>query len=139
MRVDANKIIALGDVDLLVQTAQDLGTSIARQLSTNQVRNIFGEVRRIEALWPPFREEWSDEDRKNAQDAYRRAVLLRPKLAYQARKERGQGIEMLQAALEPCLEVIQSAQSDKDRKLYFDHFVDFFEAILAYHKAAGGN
>ena len=47
-RVDAHKIIAEGDIDSLVDSAKQIGQEIARQLTTSQIRNIFGEVRRIE-------------------------------------------------------------------------------------------
>jgi len=127
MDVDARKIIAEGDVTALVDSAQQIGKDVARQLTTTQIRNIFGEVRRIEMNWT-----------QNAQEAYRSTVLLRPKLAYQARKERGRGVEELQKVLDPCIEIIQNASNEEERETYFRRFVDFFEAILAYHKAEGG-
>jgi CRISPR type III-A-associated protein Csm2 len=44
-------------------------------------------------------------------------------------------VEILDAALEPVIR-----ETDKNRRYtYFRHFVEFFEAILAYHKAYGGN
>lgn len=131
MQVDARKIIADGDVDLLVNTAQQVGEAVARQLTTSQIRNIFGEVRRIEMNW---RADQPTDD----ETAYRQVVLLQPKLAYQAKRERGRGVEELQGVLSPCIDVIRKARKD-ERRLYFQRFVDFFEAILAYHKAAGGN
>jgi CRISPR-associated protein Csm2 len=81
----------------------------------------------------------SSDDMEKADSAYRRAVLLRPKLAYQARKERGRGVEELKEVLDPCLEQLQKANDPETRRRYFERFVDFFEAILAYHKSAGGN
>ncbi len=129
-KVDAPKIISQGDIEVLVDTAKKIGEEIAKQLTTSQIRNIFGEVRRIEMNWR------SEED---AQDAYRKVVLLQPKLAYQARRERGRGVELLKDVLDPCIEEIRKARTTDERKRYFDRFVDFFEAILAYHKAYGGN
>jgi CRISPR-associated protein Csm2 len=127
---DARKIITQGDVEELVNTAKTVGGSLARQLTTSQIRNIFGEVRRIEMDWPPTKQD--------ADDAFRRVVLLQPKLAYQAKRERGRGVEELQQVLDPCIEEIRKAPKEQ-RRVYFQRFVDFFEAILAYHKAAGGN
>ena len=129
-KLDAKKIIQQGDVETLVDTAKATGTALARQLTTSQIRNIFGEVRRIEMDWSPTKVD--------ADDAFRRVVLLQPKLAYQAKRERGRGVEELQQVLEPCIEEIRKAPKEQ-RRLYFQRFVDFFEAILAYHKAAGGN
>ena len=132
MKVDSSSIIAEGDVSLLVDTAKDVGSSLARQLTTSQIRNIFGEVRRIQMNWP------AGATKEKADAAFRGVVLLQPKLAYQAKRERGGGVEELKLALNPCIDEIRKAPEDK-RHLYFTRFVDFFEAILAYHKAAGGN
>ncbi len=129
-RQDARQIIVQGDVNALVDTAKSVGERLARPLTTSQIRNIFGEVRRIEMDWPPTRTD--------ADEPFRRVVLLQPKLAYQARRERGRGVEELQLVLDPCLEEIRHAPKEA-RRMYFQRFVDFFEAILAYHKAAGGN
>lgn len=134
MKVDSQRIISEGDVSLLVDTAKEVGNSLARQLTTSQIRNIFGEVRRIQMSWPPD----AANDKVKANEAFRSVVLLQPKLAYQARRERGRGVEELQMVLDPCIEEIRRAPEDR-RRLYFTRFVDFFEAILAYHKAAGGN
>ncbi len=129
-RMDAQRIIAQGNVEVLVDTAKSIGERLAKPLTTSQIRNIFGEVRRIEMDWPPTKGD--------AGDAFRRVVLLQPKLAYQAKRERGRGVEELQQVLDPCIDEIRKARPE-DRRLYFQRFVDFFEAILAYHKAAGGN
>jgi len=140
-------IVQHGDVAKLVATAQTVGNDLARQLTTSQIRNIFGEVRQIEMTWPDWWmekpvEQLTEEEkakRQRAEQSYRRAVLLRPKLAYQARAERGRGVQELQRVLDPCLELVQNATTFPTRRLYFQRFVDFFEAILAYHKSAGGN
>lgn len=134
MKVDSQRIISDGDVDILVDTAKEVGNSLARQLTTSQIRNIFGEVRRIQMDWPPD----AAKDKEKANEAFRSVVLLQPKLAYQAKRERGRGVEELQTVLDPCIDEIRKAPVEL-RQLYFTRFVDFFEAILAYHKAAGGN
>lgn len=131
MKVDARAIIVEGNVDQLVDTAKQFGEANARQLTTSQIRNIFGEVRRIEM-------NWQQDVGEEAIKAFRQTVLLQPKLAYQARRERGKGVEELEQILTPCIEEIRKAPEAKRRE-YFGRFVDFFEAILAYHRAAGGN
>jgi CRISPR-associated protein Csm2 len=114
MKIEANRIIAKGEVEILVDTAKQIGQELARQLTTSQIRNIFGEVRRIEMNW---RAETEDD----AKEAYRKVVLLQPKMAYQARRERGRGVEMLQEVLDPCIEEIRKAPEGK-RKEYFTRF-----------------
>jgi CRISPR-associated protein Csm2 len=123
----------------LVEWADQLGQSLKSQgLSTAQIRALFGEVRQIQA-------EWSIEGRRD--HARRRLVLLKPKMAYRARKERGRAVEELVKVLDPALDLVVEAPprtEDKPRGAgnnqddNFQRFVDFFEAILAYHKAHGG-
>lgn len=119
-------IIAEDKPEDLVKLAEQVGQRIARQVTTNQIRNVFGTVRRIEMNW-----------REKPQDSYRQTVLLRPKLSYAAARERGQGIKDLEKVLGPAIEAIGEGTVEQ-RKERFDRFVQFFEAILAYHKAFGG-
>ena len=56
-------------------------------------------------------------------------VMLKPKLAYAAARNRE--VTDLKDALTQAID-----QVDDEKK--FKNFVDFFEATLAYHKAAGG-
>lgn len=128
---DANR------VDLLVQHANEIGRQLVGypkkedRLSTSQIRSLFGEVRQIEAQW-----SMGGDNRKKA---YRRMVLLKPKMAYRAKKERKQGVQDLVEILDSALGPVIRETDETRRYVYFSHFVEFFEAILAYHKAAGGN
>lgn len=122
------RIIAQGEPEILVKWAEDIGRAIARQVTTNQLRNVFGTARQIQLRWPT-----------DAQSAYRDAVLLRPKLGYLARRERGRGMEDLQRILVPALEVMSQGKDLTEQQVRFNRFVDFVEAIVAYHKAYGGN
>jgi CRISPR-associated protein Csm2 len=128
---DLHSIIVDGNAEATVQQAQALGKDLARQLTTNQIRNIFGTVRRIEMNWPEKLE--NDIDRQRAAKAQRELLLLKPKMAYQAKRERGKGVQTLVDVLTGAIDLV-----GKDRTR-FQYFVDFFEAILAYHKAEGGN
>ncbi len=124
-------------VDLLVHHANEIGRQLVDypkkedRLSTSQIRSLFGEVRQIEAQW-----SMGGDNRKKA---YRRMVLLKPKMAYRAKKERKQGVQDLVEILDSALEPVIRETDETRRYVYFSHFVEFFEAILAYHKAAGGN
>ena len=122
------RIIAQGDPEELVKWASDIGEAIARQVTSSQIRNIFGTARQIQMRWPNYPEA-----------AYRDAVLLRPKLGYFAKRERGRGMADLERILSPALEEMSRAKDRAERQKRFNHFVDFFEAIVAYHKAFGGN
>ncbi|GAB4434032.1 MAG: type III-A CRISPR-associated protein Csm2 [Anaerolineae bacterium] len=122
-QTDLQKIIQTDEgTELLVREADKLGSDLARQLTTNQIRAIFGEVRRIEGDWK------IDPKRAN-----KNLILLKPKMAYRAKRERGRGVQDLVAVLDPAIDLVQGKEEN------FTRFVEFFEAILAYHKAYGGS
>ena len=126
--------------ETLVTWADTLGRSLKDQdLTTSQIRALFGEVRQIQA-------EWSTGGRRD--HALRRLILLKPKMAYRARKERGRAVEGLVRVLDPALDLVIKAPRRPDGQApgtgnnqddNFQRFVEFFEAILAYHKAHGGS
>ena len=109
-------------VDFARQTADRL---VKNNLTRAQIRNIFTEVRKIEALW----ESKPDEAR-------RRLNMLKPKLDYQTARSRP--VEGLRDVLNKAIESVEGAPDDIERNKRFQRFVDLFEAILAYHRALGG-
>lgn len=121
------ELIANDKPDQLVSQAEQIGQRLARQITTSQIRNIFGTVRQIEMNW-----------RGKPEDSYRQAVLLKPKIGYAAARERGQGMKDLEAVLVPGLDAMMEGKKE-ERYDRFKRFVQFFEAILAYHKKYGGN
>ncbi len=119
------KIIIEGDPKTLVDCAREIGIGLVNEgLNAAQIRNIFGVVRQIQFAWP------YDADETTTYQAYRRLQLLKPKLEYTA--ARNKQVIPLKKILIPA---IDDVEADRER---FQNFVDFFEAILAYHKAAGG-
>lgn len=118
---------------LLIETAEELGKTLASKevnLGTAQIRALFGEVRLIQAQWSISNQ---------AVYAQRRMILLKPKMAYRVRRERGQGVKILVSFLNPALDQVILEKDPKKQQEKFDRFVEFFEAILAYHKSYGGN
>ena len=102
--------------EALVKAAEDLGKRLERQqLKTAQIRKVYGAVKKI---------QMSDEFHRND------LIMLKPKLAYAAARNRA--VADLKDAL---TQAIDKVGEDPHR---FKNFVDFFEATLAYHKAAGG-
>lgn len=109
------KAIQNGGRDL-VDAAKELGKYLNEgKLTTSQIRNIYGMVKRMEHRF----------------DAHE-FVLLKPKLAYTARRARSEGAEVLETVLSWAIDEVGTDEAK------FARFVDFFEAILAYHVAAGG-
>lgn len=125
----------VGDPDgaqSMVTTAEQLGRNLKQMnLSTSQIRSLFGEVRQIQALWGM--------DYESKRLANRRLFLLKPKMAYRARKATGNSVQELVNVLDPALDIVLKEPDEKKRGDNFQRFVEFFEAILAYHKASGGN
>ena len=116
----------------LVSEARALAKQAARDLKASQVRKIFTEVRKIEALW---------EQREKRQAALRRLIMLKPKLAYQEKRQESKNtspLKPLSAALTAAIDVVANEQNADKQDEYFRNFVDFFEAVLAYHKYFGG-
>ena len=101
----------------LVEQAEKLGYIFkALHLTTNQIRNVFGTVRQIEMSWTL---KDTEEERR---EAMRRLLLLKPRLAYQSKREKAV------AGLE---KVLSTAIDHVDSRGDFQRLVDFFEAILA--------
>lgn len=105
----------------LVKDSAKLGTYLRSQrLETNQVRKFLDAVNRIKADLT---------EKVNFKEIEAEVVLLKPKLAYAAARQR---------SAKPLSDVM-SAAIDKVHSLEdFHRLVQFIESIIAYHKAAGG-
>ncbi len=135
---ELRQIIVEGDPVRLVEVAERVGRELAQPegkrahpdaLATSQIRSIFGKVRELDMQ---LRAAAAAEHDQLDDGIYRELHLLRPKLAYQAERAPGNGVRHLQQVLEPAIRLVERSRAR------FQRFVDFFEAILAYHKAYGG-
>lgn len=125
----ANEIVSKSSKILKKETMEDINTFISlsekfgemcahylgKGISTSQIRGIFNMVKRL-----PDDFEASKKDLN----------LLRPKLAYQ--KGRFEVLEPLTIVL---IELIKKVNDNKT----LEGFKEFFEAVIAYHKASGGD
>lgn len=119
------KIITQDEPKLLVDEAGQAGKQLAaNKLTKNQIRNIFGTVRQIQLNWAP---SLSAEDERAR---VRELLLLKPKLAYQAARERR--VKPLADVLDVAIDQVQG------KRERFLRLVELFEAILAYHTKYGG-
>ncbi len=111
----------------LIRFAEAKASDLVRKLKRTQIRNIFTEARQIEALW----------EKGNSNElALRRLSMLKPKLAYQAKRH--QPVEELKKVLDEAIDEIFKAEGDEQRYQKFKRFMELFEAILAFHRAKGG-
>lgn len=98
--------------------AFNLGEELAKnKLETSQIRNIFGEVRRMEMK----------------QYNHVHMLLLKPRLAYAAARKGTKGVQRLRTEIELAMDVVIS-QPEANLEFAFRNFAAFFESILAYHK-----
>lgn len=123
--IDVKAIIVQGNTELLVTKAEAIGKDLVNNgLTKAQIRNIFGSVRQIELSWSRRSTE-----PKEADEAMRQLLLIKPRLAYQAKRE--PSVEELKNILTPAIDLVKGNREN------FQRFVDFFEAIVAYHTASG--
>jgi len=89
-------------------------------LSTSQIRNVYGEVMRLKMKG------------LNANEL----VLLKPRLAYSTERKGTDGSRKFREVIEKALDKVIFTK-EKQNEL-FQNFANFFEAILAYHRSFGG-
>ena len=117
---------------VLISRAEAIGSRLAREITTSQIRNIFGTVRMIEQDVKML----TDDELLPIQ-VQRSLQMLRPKLAYQY--GRAQGDNTKKAAMGALTTILSDAISLVGSSVpNFRNFMDFFEAILAYHRRFGG-
>ncbi len=119
---DVRAIVREGDYHTLVAVAEEVGEKLKR-LSTSQLRNVFGEVRRLQRRY----------------DA-NRLLMLRPRLAYMAARvsQKKEGKLLRDVLTKAIDEVFEGNADEQEQRRRFRRLVDFFEAIVAYHRAKGG-
>lgn len=108
----------------MVEFAENLAKEIVRDVSTSQIRNAYGTVKKLE-----MQSSFNDK-------ALRELLLLKPKLAYargRADGKKRETFKKLEDALSSAIDAVDLQQPET-----FKRFCNFFEAILAYHKANGG-
>jgi CRISPR-associated protein Csm2 len=124
------KDILDGDTKLLVEKAREIAKDELlkgkNEVSTSQIRNIYGTVKKLEM-------RSRNEEGVVSEEVIGELMLLKPKLAYVAgRHKRVEGLQCLRDVLCEAIDCVY------DRPQRFDMFCKFFEAILAYHRAEGG-
>ncbi len=102
----------------MVKDAEKLGNYLKEnKVTTSQIRNAYGNMKKLEMSG------WNNRTR-------REVLLLKPRLAYAAGRH-GNGLTQLKKVMDSAIDAVSDEAS-------FQRFCQFFEAIVAYHKAAGG-
>jgi CRISPR-associated protein Csm2 len=102
-----------------IEYCKDFGTYLFKpgELSTSQIRMVYGELKRIQM--------------KGFDKEQTSFLLLRPKMAYADKRNEKGGLKELKKVFDKAYQYVEQTT-------HFDNFMNFMEATLAYHKAAGG-
>lgn len=106
------------DRDMIVFTEKAGQMMKSKNLSTSQIRNVYGEIKRIQVA--------GYEKEKTS------FYLLKPKMAYAlGRDDKNLGLKLFKKIFDKCFDYV------KDEKTY-KNFCNLIEALIAYHKSFGG-
>lgn len=105
-----------------IEWADSFGMNIAQSVSTSQIRNIYGTVKKLEMA-----SELNEPE----------LLLLKPRISYAT--QRNKSLRDLSKQLTSAIDaVVDTGVSAKQKEVRFRRFCQGFEAILAYHRAHGG-
>jgi CRISPR-associated protein Csm2 len=96
----------------------------AENVSTSQIRQIFTKLKSIEA--------------KGYSGQEVEFLMLKPMIAYTAGRHKLERLNKLKKVVTAGIDAVTEADKEK-QKDHFNNFCRFFEAILAYHRAHGGD
>jgi CRISPR-associated protein Csm2 len=106
-----------------IRFAEEFGKFLKdNQLTTSQIRNVFGELKRIQMR--------GFEKEKTA------FLLLKPKMAYAVARHQKYGLTQLTQVFNKAFDQVNI--DSEQGKTHFQNLIDMMESILAYHKAFGG-
>ena len=106
-----------------ISFAESMGRVLKEDgLTTSQIRNVFGEMRKIQMNG--FEKEKSN------------FLLLRAKLAYATKRQQARGMDKFYELFCVAYDAVDTS-SDKASG-QFDKLLQVMEAVLAYHKFHGG-
>lgn len=117
--------IKTGITDISIEFANEYGKSLyENKLTNSQIRIVFGELRRIQMI--------------GYTDSKTDFLLLKPKMAYAAKrhKDKGTGVLSFYEFFSVCYIAVISSIEEGEQ--YFKNFMQLTEAVLAYHKFHGG-
>ena len=122
---DVKRWIQKGPDKNLVKQAEKFGFNLKTGgLTTSQIRQVFTKLKGIEA--------------KGYLGKKIDFLMLKPLMAYAASRHRDKGLQDMKQKVSIGIDEVVSANDDTEALKRFKNFCRFFEAVLAYHKAAGG-
>ncbi len=113
------------DAKDLVGRADQIGGELSQKMTTSKIRTFLDEVNRIDAEIKGKEEDFDSS----------RVTMLKPQLAYAAGREKGDERRVLTEFAELFFAAIGKVEDAKD----FKRFMDFTQAVVAYHRFHGGS
>lgn len=110
----------------LIEKADEFGQKLKEQeLTTSQIRQVFTKMKNIES-------KGLDQTRLGD------FLMLKPFISYAAgRQDKCMGLQKLKGLVCDGIDCVADAKGEALQS-HFRNFVKLFEAVLAYHRAAGG-
>lgn len=113
-----------------INFADSFGKYIAKNNLTNsQIRNFFGELRRIQLLG--YIDLTTQKSQKTA------FLMVKPKLAYAVQRHNNKGLRYFFEFFKIASDAVDKS-NDQEGAKHFDNLMRLLEAILAYHRFHGG-
>jgi CRISPR-associated protein Csm2 len=145
---DGNEIqgwITEGFVPETVYFTEFFGYQVAEEgLTTSQIRNLYHEVKKIQMSGATDLARLEQERRgennptKVKFSAQNSLLMLSPRLSYAAARSNKEGGKLLKRVLIAGLNAVMETDDLEKKIERFNNFSDLFEAVLCYHKTAGG-
>ncbi|GIW48393.1 MAG: hypothetical protein KatS3mg078_2270 [Deltaproteobacteria bacterium] len=135
---DENRIIKTIREDALtprnlVECAKELGELLVKRgLKSAKLRRIYDPVTTLKVKLRSILAKDESERAKELENIRASLLFLKPKLKSESRREKR--VEPLANALEAYIDRIIDSNDIKD----YENFVNFFEAVVGYHKGLGG-
>jgi len=109
-------ILKKSDIKRFIDLSEEFGKNCKnKKITTSKIRSIFDSVKKL----------------KSYDESKNELYMLLPKLAYAKGKDTKHTLDEFQEVMDKLIRKIDSEQELKN-------FKDFFEAVIAYHRAEGG-
>ncbi|MBC2713383.1 MAG: type III-A CRISPR-associated protein Csm2 [Desulfosarcina sp.] len=124
-RNDVYRWMEKGPIPEILPQLEEFGNQIKNGgLTTSQIRQVFSKMKAIEA--------------KGFEGQRAAFLMIKPLMAYAAaRHQKAKGLQSLKTKASWGIDAV-FAGGEAEEAGRFKNFCKFFEAILAYHRAAGG-
>jgi CRISPR-associated protein Csm2 len=124
--IDVKAWVENGPSPKLLEDTRILGKQLAeKRLTTSQIRQVFTKLKAIEA-------------KGYHHDQKIEFMMLKPFLAYAAGRQNNDGLREFKERMTCGIETVIGGDIAGEAQR-FKNFCKLFEAVLAYHKAHGGN